>query len=307
MTFTWIITRIYIGICTVNCFVASIFLLIALINHRQCFNFPTLLVCNTALGVLLYSTVNIAAARYMLIWDEQIMPIVDPLCSVRAYFYHSTIAWIHHSLILQAIQRYCRLRRLELFRTRTRQSCFILVQWLFDFTFTLPPFITGNMVKLDIDSLCFVSLNKLPFVFYLATVSFFLSDVILSVIYRLLVRHVREISSRINGRHQRQMQRDLTMVRRIVLLNIQLVVVGFPVVIFVILIATRPDLLPNNTVRIVIAIMNSPFSLLLSILFRITPDLRNSLSDNWNQAKQLFTRDKNRVLPQTPMRLVFRP
>ncbi|CAF3815956.1 unnamed protein product [Adineta steineri] len=233
----------------------------------------------------------------MFIWDTQVLPVADPLCSIRAYFYHSTIAWIHHSLILQAIERYCKIRRLKLLQTRTRQLCFILLQWLFDFTFVLPVFLTGNMKKLTIDNFCFVSLNTIPLVFYLAGISFLLSDIILSVIYKLLVRYVREVSLRVNGNYRLKMQRDLTMVHRIVLINVQLVVVGFPVLIFIILTAIRTDLLPNNTARILIMIMNSPLSIMLLILFWITPSLRRCLIDNWNQLKQLLGINKNRVQP----------
>ncbi|CAF4113883.1 unnamed protein product [Adineta steineri] len=298
MVLTFVINWIFICICIINCLVASTFLIFAFINHRRCFNFPIVLVCNTALGILLYSAVNIASVSYMFIWDKQVLPVADPLCSIRAYFYHSTIAWIHHSLILQAIERYCKIRRLKLLHTRTRQLCFILLQWLFDFTFVLPVFATGNMKKLTIDNLCFVSLNTIPLVFYLAGISFLLSDIILSIIYRLLVRYVREVSLRVNGNHRIKMQRNLTMVRRIVLIHIQLVIVGFPVLIFVILIAIRADLLPKNTVRILIMIMNSPLSMMLLILFWITPSLRRCLIDNWNQLKQLLARKNNRVQPR---------
>ncbi|CAF1678126.1 unnamed protein product, partial [Adineta ricciae] len=158
----------------------------------------------------------------MFIWDEQILSVADPLCSLRAYFYHLTIAWIHHSL------------------------CFVLTQWLFDSIFVLPLFLTNNMKKLSIGNLCFISLDKFPLVFYLATISFLLSDIITNIIYRLLVRYVREVSSRTDGNDRLKMQRDLTIVRRIVILNIQLIIIGFPVLIFAILIAIRTDLLPQK-------------------------------------------------------------
>ncbi|UJR07161.1 hypothetical protein I4U23_011449 [Adineta vaga] len=234
----------------------------------------------------------------MFIWDEQVSPAIDPLCSVRAYFYHSTIAWIHHSLVLQAIQRYCKVRTLQIFHTRTRQLGFILIQWLFDFTFVLPVFLTGNMKKLTMDNLCFVSLDKLPLVFYLATVSFLLSDIIINIIYRLLVRYVHEISSRVNGNRQIQMQRDLTMVRRVVLLNIPLLVIGIPVLIVLVLIVIRTDLLPKNTLRILVMMGNSPLSFMLLILLWTTPNLRQSFINNWNRMKQFVSIKKNSVRPQ---------
>ncbi|CAF1258101.1 unnamed protein product [Adineta ricciae] len=297
MVVTIVVNRIFLSICIINCFVASVFLIIVLVNHHRYSSFLTLLVCNTVLGILLYSSVNFASVCYMFIWDEQVLPVVDPLCSIRAYFYHSTIAWIHHSLVLQALERYFKVRRILFFRTHTRQLGFILIQWLFDFLFGLPVLLTGNMKKLMIDNLCFVSLNALPCVFYLAGVSFILSDITLSVIYRLLVRHVREISSRLNGNRLINMQRDLTIVHRIVLLNILLVIVGFPVLIVVICVTIRADLLPNNTVRVLIMIMNIALLLMLLVLFWITPDLRQSLINIRDRIKPLLSRKNNRVHP----------
>ena len=156
----------------------------------------------------------------MYIWDEQVVPVVDSLCSVRAYVHHSTIAAVHHSFILQAVQRYCKIRGIALLNTRSHQICLVLTQWIFDFTFTLPAFVTGNMKKMISDNLGFISLNRLDSMIPMATILFVLSDITLSVIYKSLVRYVRNTSSRVIGNNQIQVRRDVTMVRRILLLNL---------------------------------------------------------------------------------------
>jgi hypothetical protein len=285
MDFPSIINRIYIFVSCLDCVIAFAFLALAFIYRRRCFNFPTLLACNTALAVLFSSANHIAIAVYMFIWDQYLTPNIDSLCALRAYLHHSTIACVHHSFILLAIERYCKIRQYTFLKTHRRKICFVLFQWIFDFTFDLPPFITGNMVKLASDNLCFIILTRLDLVLYLAGVSFLLTDVTLSIIYRLLVRHVRQASARLNNNQQVRMQRDLTMVRRIVLLNSQLAIIGIPVLVVIILTIIRADLLPNKTMRILFLMSNLPFSPMLIILLYLTPDLRQSLIECRNRLK----------------------
>lgn len=299
MSLTFVINRIFMFICTLNLVVASFFLTVAIIHRRQCFNFPTLLACNTALATFLHATNNMAAIIYMNIWDEQAVPVVDSLCSVRAYLYHSTIAAVHYSFILQAVQRYCKVRGITAFNTRSRQIWLVLTQWILNFTVTLPAFVTGNMTKMISDNFCFVSLTRLDFIISMAAISYILPDITLSVIYKSLVRYVRNVSSRVGGQNQIQMRRDLTMVRRIVLLNLQLALVGLPIVTFIVVNAIRVDLLPVNTARILVMFMNSPLSVMLSILFWITPDLRMNLT-NWQKRVCRFPMARTgRVQPHT--------
>ena len=104
------------------------------------------------------------------------------------------------------------------------------------------------------------------------------------MIYQLLIRYVRQVSSSIDGNRAAQMRRDLTMVRRVALLNSQLVVVGLQVLVFVILTSIRLDLLPYKIMCLLIMSLNLPLSPMLIILFLITPDPRRSLAKlqkNW--------------------------
>ena len=72
-------------------------------------------------------------------------------------------------------------------------------------------------MKVPTENICLVSLSRLDFVFYLFIASFILSDTALVAIYYRVVEHVREVSSNVNGHHRTRHDRDLTMVRRIVL------------------------------------------------------------------------------------------
>lgn len=276
MDFHTIINLIYTAVCCVNFCVASAFLTMALLYRRRCGNFSTLLACNTALGVLLYSIVHIFQSIYMYTWDRSEVVDIDSLCSARAYLHHSIAACIHHSFLLQAIQRFCTIRRLPFLKNQRRKILLVLFQWISDFAVPLPAFVTGNMGKLSSENVCFVTMTKFYFSLYMAGWAFLLTDVSLTVIYRSLVRHVREVSARLDRNQQNQIERDLTMVRRIVLLNSQLLLTGIPVLVVIILMLVRADLLPNKFMRIPILMANAPMSPLLIILFWLTPDLRHS-------------------------------
>ncbi|CAF1181118.1 unnamed protein product [Adineta ricciae] len=280
-----IVNRIYIFISCLDFTTAFVFLTLAVVYRHQCFNFPTLLACNTALSILFCSANHVAIGVYMYIWDQYENPNIDTLCSLRAYFHHSSVACIHFSFILLALERYCKVRQLKLLATPWRKTCTVLFQWIVGFTFTLPVLVTGNMPKMASDNLCFVTLLKPDFIVYQSVTTLLTTDVALGILYRSLVRHVRQVSSKLNNNQQTRMHRDLTMVRRIVLLNFQLAIVGIPIIIVVILTLIRVDLIPHKIMRMMLLLSNLPFSPMLIVLLLLTPDLRKSLIKCRNKLK----------------------
>ena len=281
------------------CVLAFTFLTIAIVYRRRCFNFPTLLACNTILATFLYSCDNVAVAVYMLIWDQQSLSEIDSLCSLRAYIHHSTIAGIHHSFILQAMEKYFKIKRINFLHNRKRQVLVVLIQWIFDFTFSIPIFLTGNMPKLSSDNLCFISLTRLYLLLYMVTISFLVSDITLAILYRRLLNHVREISSRVHAHQQNQMRRDLIVVRRIILLNSQLALVGVAVLTVVILSVIRVDILPSKWMRPLLLAVNVVLCPMITILFWFTPNLRESLVALLNKRFCQTAVNHNRVVPAT--------
>ncbi|UJR20009.1 hypothetical protein I4U23_023143 [Adineta vaga] len=269
--------------------VYAAFLTLAFLYRHRCFNFPTLLACNTALAVLINSANHIATAVYMFIWDQYLVPDMDSLCALRAYLQHSTVTCIYHSFILLAIEKYNKVIGIRFLNTKHRKICLVLFQWIFDFTFDLPVLVTGNMTKLSFDNVCFVKLTRLDLSLYMAGVSFLLTDIVLSIIYRLLVRHVRQVSARLDNNRQMRMQRDLTMVRRIILLNLQLIIVGIPVLIVVVFSIVRVDLVPNKFMRVILLMTILPYSPLLIILLLLTPNLQEILKEWRNKFKFRMT------------------
>ena len=144
-------------------------------------------------------------------------------------------------------------------------------------------------MKVPTENMCLVSLSRLDLVFYLFNSSFILSDTTLVAIYYRLVKHVHEVSSHVNGSHRARHDRDLTMVRRIVLLNAQLATVGSPVLILIILNAIRSDLMPVKRLRIFAAAVNLSLTPVLIVLFWSTPALKRNLSDCRTRIRNLHS------------------
>ncbi|CAF3325263.1 unnamed protein product [Rotaria sp. Silwood2] len=234
----------------------------------------------------------------MLLWDQELIPQIDSLCSLRAYIHHSTIAAVHHSFVLQGIEKYAKIKRLTLLNSQHSKILIVLIQWIFDFIFGLPVYVTGNMPKLRTENSCFVSLTNVGTLIYLFTITFIISDIILSILYRRLVHYVHQASLRVHG-NQQQMKRDLAVVRRVVLLNSQLALVGIPSLIFIIFSMVRPDLSPMKLMRLLLLNTNAAFCPMLIILFWITPNLRQCLIQLRNQAQQYIPSSTNQVRPVT--------
>ncbi|CAF3477441.1 unnamed protein product [Rotaria socialis] len=142
----------------------------------------------------------------MLVWDQQLVSNIDT-----------------------SDRQICKNKKMKLLDRPIRKFSIVLIQCLSDFTVILPVLLTGNIVKMKIDNLCFVSFDRLDLVFTMSALTFVVSDVILAVLYRRLVMYVRQTSSRVNGNQRLRIQRDLAMMRRIVVLHAQLVLVGSPV------------------------------------------------------------------------------
>lgn len=301
-----IMNRLNIFVCSLTTLLAFSFILFAIIHRRQCFNFPTLLSCNTALAVLIFGANNLAVSCYIFIWDQQQQPNVDFLCSIRAYIHHTALVCIHHSLVVQAIQKYCNVKSIKIFDSLSHKIYLVVIQWTLDLIFLLPVLFTGNMPKLSFDNMCLIALSK-PYIIAITPIfSYILPDVILIVLYVTLVKFVRQASARVHTNQDIRMRRDLTMVRRIMMLNGQLIVLSLPVAIVIIMATIRLELLNVKYFRVLLLMMNTAPCILVTILFWITPNLRNCFYERFNcltHGSAAIARLAQRHLPTTSNRV----
>jgi hypothetical protein len=81
------------------------FLFAAIVVYYQgCFDFFTLLACNTCLSTVMYVSTGLSTSIYMLIWDQaEIKVKTDLFCTIRGYLSYIGIATIYHSYVLQTL------------------------------------------------------------------------------------------------------------------------------------------------------------------------------------------------------------
>jgi hypothetical protein len=268
---------IIIFFCSLTCLIALVFLLLALIYRRQCFNFPTLLACNTCVAVFVYASNNLAIAIYMLVWDQKTVVTADTLCPIRAYLHYDTTGLMYHSYILQAVQRYCRIKGINIFNTRFRQVLLVGFQWVISLSFYLPVSLTGYSSKLLSDNVCFLPVYEAGLQTYSALMMFAIPNMTITVLYRRLVAHVRANTSTTLGNRERQMNRDLTMVRRISSMVSGLIVCGIPFCIFLIIGWIHLQSVPPYQLHVAFITASASLPTTLFTLTWITPDIRKSL------------------------------
>lgn len=295
--FYTIVNLIYIGVSVLTLLLSLFLLTLAFVERRRCLDFPTVLACNTILTAAVFSANVLAISIYMYLWDEQLAPDFYSLYSLRGYIPHSSIACIHHSLVLQAIQKYCTITRVEWLNSTTRQVCLVLGQWIFDFTFGLPMFLTGNITKLAVENVCLVSFSRPELLFTAGGIIFLLSDTVMITLYGSLIRFVRKASTKVSGSQQQNMNRDMAMVRRIVMLHFALLFIVLPAFVAMILGAIRIEILPYRFFRILCFTMAASAFLMLIVLFWITPKLRKLIFDRVQQVNRLSNTKITRVIP----------
>lgn len=292
-----IIDFLYIGTCCLVVIVAFSLLLIACIGYRQCADFSTLLACNSIFGGLLLGCNAIGLSVYMYLYDVQLSSDYFILCSLRGYIHHSAIAFLHHSLVLQAVQKYCSITRNGLLDTTVKKICFVAFQWIFDFSFCLPLLLTGNIPKLPVENVCLITFSKPYFLFSAGGIVFFVSDIIMIYVYWSLIKFVRNASTKVHGGQQQKMNRDMEMVRRIVMLHFILLFLVLPAFMAMIIAAIRIEILPDRIFRVFCFMMVASALLMLVMLCWITPKLRKLVTDKVQQANRSIYTKTSRVTP----------
>ncbi|CAF4648607.1 unnamed protein product, partial [Rotaria sp. Silwood2] len=199
----------------------------------------------------------------MFLWDYECITNAELFCPLRGYIHHVGIASIHHSLVLQAIQKYCRIKNIKILDSSPRKICLVFGQWIFDFGYILPIYLTNNISKLPFDNACLISISRPDLLFSSGVVAFFVSDIIMAVLYRRLIKFVRQASQKANANQMQKINRDVAVFRRITLLNFELVILGIPALIVLIVAAIHIEILPKDIFRILLLFLNTAVLLML--------------------------------------------
>ena len=161
-------------------------------------------------------------------------------CCIWGLFYDIFQCSIYHSYYLQAFYRLCRVVFYKK-KSLLNYSLFIMLiigQWTLTISILLPPIFLKWYVHLPTEEYCLVPYTYLLPETYHISIIYMIPLVCISVVYLCITLYIRYSSrapSLILATNQRQRNlRDLTVIKRIVILISILVALRFPTVIFMI-------------------------------------------------------------------------
>jgi hypothetical protein len=164
--------------------------------------------------------------------------------------------------------------------------------WIFGFICPIPYLLTGAIIYNVNNQICQMPLRLSFLAIYNAFCVYMIPVLLTMLIYFKLVRYVKEMSKRVtiaNTLHRAQ--QELKMVRRIVILIIGIVTIGFPYAFFVFLsFFTTP---PKYDFRIAYIFVDGSLAFVMIALFKFTESLKASI------IKKMVDRT-NMVMPTIP-------
>lgn len=189
---------ISIGASTIGSIFALCMIIIVCVN-RKCRTIATFLTCDTALAVILFSTLNILSMIFALRPDSSDH---QPACALRAYCYVALSAVICYSYAIQALSR---LFFTVLYRYRYLLSwrfhwLMIAIRWCVCLSILIIPFFVDHGYGLEVQSrLCIPSSQLLFTAVYSVFTAFVIPLNVVGWAYSIIIYHVRQSTRRVIG------------------------------------------------------------------------------------------------------------
>lgn len=292
LTESWYIPiDIFMIICSISIIILSILYLLIILFDKTCHTIPMILIANSCLSEFLFAGDILWMNIFALENDLKQIIYEDSLCSFRGYLSYSLCALQDYSYLLQAIYRYIIVvYPSNLFwQAKRTQLILIGVTWILAFTLYMPFLIVGEFVYNIHSQICQMHL-RLSFQVLFAANTIYIMPVLMTVfIYFKLVRYIRQMGKRVIPTYTlSRAQRELKMVRRIVILVGILVITCFPYEIFVVMsFFTQP---PKYHFRLAFISINLSILFVMIALFQFTDPLKTSM-------KKIINNQLNTVVP----------
>jgi len=205
---------------------------------KICHTVRMILFANTCLTGLVCGITIFASTVFTLCNDLKQIQYQDSMCIVRGYLVYVSPALHAYSYVLATIYQYMLVvHPTRLFWNSARtQIILIIIGWILAFAFIIPFLFTGDIVYDFNNQICEIPLRLSFPVFYIPLVVFVIPITVVMVFYFKLVRYVKEMGKNLTpAATLLRAQRDLTMVRRIVILLQILLTAGCPMTVFYVL------------------------------------------------------------------------
>jgi len=215
-------------------FLTSAGILFSIIYHRQQFpiNAPTLLICNSFCSIILPCIILLNMYAYKLYGSLHSNISFDNWwCYGRAYLLHVGLCLLYHSFLLQAFFRFLRVvlfryKQLQTFRFIYRLA---ISQWLIDFLLIIPILILREFQYISQNYYCQILFTNIRGLVFATFIVFNVSMTGIGSIYFYIIYYTKKTNGQLPLQNrQRANQRDLVVLRRIIILVGILLTLGLP-------------------------------------------------------------------------------
>ncbi|CAF1362633.1 unnamed protein product [Adineta steineri] len=265
-------------ICHSLVIIFTFIFLFIIIGDKTCHTVPMLLVANSCLAELVFSSNLFWMAIFTLNNDLKRQQYEDSLCVFRGYIIYITCYIQNCSYFLQAIYRYITVvYSARLFWQSARFQFFLIsLMWTSAVIFTLPHILTNQVIYLVDDQICEMPSQRSFISIYNVTWFYMIPMSSIILIYVKLVRYVKHMSKHVTPVNTLiRAQRELKMVYRIVILVPFLIGLGIPYASFVVIgFFTSP---PKYHFRIAYIFVNISLIFIMMSLFKFTDPVRTSV------------------------------
>ena len=211
--------------------ILSLIFCIVIIFDRTRYNVSTLLIFNSFTSEFIFGAVMCTMAIYTLLNDIKQIAHQDSFCVFRGYLSYALSAVRSHSYLLQSFYRYMLVvHPLRVgWRSVRFQLVLISISWIISMVHPFP-FLFTNQIQYNLDNqVCHMPLQNYPYIFYTCSFAYLYPVTIIIIIYVKLVRYTKAMSRLVTPVNQlARAQREVKMVRRIVMLVIFLIALGLP-------------------------------------------------------------------------------
>ena len=269
-----ILMIIFTAFATVS---ALIFLSIIIVD-KTCHSVSMALVANSCLAELVFGSDMLAMALFTLQNDLKQIHYQDSLCISRGFLGYIVTILQNYSYLLQAIYRYfIVVYPARLFCQSIRFQMFLVCSiWILGFLCPIL-YVLTDVIKYNADNqICQMPLGLSFFNIYNAFCVYLIPISLTVLIYFKLVRYVKKTSKNVTSIYTlARAQRELKMVRHIVILLSGVATIGFPYAIFIFLsFFTTP---PNYHFRIAYIFVNVSLAFVMIAIFQFTEPLKTSI------------------------------
>jgi hypothetical protein len=254
-------------------------------------NVAILLTCNTYFNALLVSSIMLLMYSYNLRGNlDSSVSYGGRWCQIRTYFAHVCFCALYYSFVLQATFR---LFRIVFYRRRILQSFGVLIlaiilQWILSFLFILPNILLDDFQYLPLEYNCWIAFQNIRGL-VMVTLSIYNNPLsIIVTIYTQIIRYTRRNAQSQRGR-QNANKRDLTILKRIVILVFIIVGIGLPTAGIVLVYIITHHVIPYAYHIQGLSISFGVFVASVSLVF-VTP-----------QMQQIFKKNQAQVRPHETM------